>query len=116
MDNAYPGRLNVSADDLQRVEGKIDKCLEAIAQLVLIDERQVVQGQRMGQIEQRVTFNEAKHAAEIEKLWEALKAVERAATEANHLTRQKLDKWINMGVGAWALASTGFVIFQAFHK
>jgi hypothetical protein len=116
MDNSSPGRLTVSADDLQRVEGKVDKCLEAIERLVLIDERQVVQGQRMGQIEQRCAVMESQQQVQAEKLWEALKTVERAAIEANHLTRQKLDKWINFGMGAWSLAVTAFAIFQAFHK
>ena len=116
MDNTSPGRLNVSADDLQRVEGKVDKCLEAIERLVLIDERQVVQGQRMGQIEQRCAVMENQQQVQLEKVWEALKAVERTAIEANHATRQKLDKWINFGMGAWSLAVTAFAIFQAFNK
>jgi len=111
-----PGRLTVSADDLQRVEGKVDKCLEAIERLVLIDERQVVQGQRMGQLEQRCAVIESSQQAQIEKLWEAVKLAEGKALAANLETSRKLDKWINFGMGAWSLAVTAFAIFQALHK
>lgn len=116
MDNTSPGRLNVSADDLQRVEGKVDKCLEAIERLVLIDERQVVQGQRMGQIEQRCAVMESQQQVQLEKLWEGLNKLRSDTTEANHATARKLDKWINFGMGAWSLAVTAFAIFQAFNK
>lgn len=106
----------VHPDDFSRVEKKVDKCLEAIERLVLIDERQVVQGQRMGQIEQRQAAMETAMLAQAEKLWEAIKAAQAQAAKDNAETARKLDKWINMGIGAWALASTLFVIWQGFHK
>lgn len=106
----------VHPDDFSRVEKKVDKCLEAIERLVLIDERQVVQGQRMGQIEQRQASIEASLLAQGEKLWEALKTAQAQAAKENAETARKLDKWINFGLGAWSLAVSLFAVFQAFNK
>lgn len=92
-------------EELSRLEGKVDKCLEAIERLVLIDERQIVQGQRMGHLEQRCAAIEVQLQAQVEKV-----------TAANSETRQKLDKWINFGLGAYALAATAFTVYQGVHK
>ena len=92
-------------EELSRLEGKVDKCLEAIERLVLIDERQIVQGQRMGQLEQRCAAIEVQVHAQTEKLADAIRA-----------TSSKLDKWINFGLGAYALAATAFTIYQGLHK
>lgn len=92
-------------EELSRLEGKVDKCLEAIERLVLIDERQIVQGQRMGQLEQRCTAIEVQAQTQAEKQSEAIRA-----------TSAKLEKWINFGLGAYALAATAFTIYQGLHK
>lgn len=116
MPNTIPEGFYVHPDDFSRVEKKVDKCLEAIERLVLIDERQVVQGQRMGQIEQRQASMDTSTLAQVEKLWEAINDVKEKAAEANAKTAAKLDKWINFGLGAWSLAVTAFAVFQALHK
>lgn len=116
MDNPKFEGFGVTPDDFQRVENKVDQCLEAIGRLILIDERQAVQGQRMGQIEQRCAVIENQQQAQIEKLWEAIKTSEAKALAANQVTERKLDKWINFGLGAWSLAVTAFAIFQAISK
>jgi hypothetical protein len=41
-------------DDFRRLEGKVDKLGDAIQRLILIEERQCLQGERIGRVEQRV--------------------------------------------------------------
>jgi hypothetical protein len=43
--------------------------------------------------------------AQTEKLAETIRA-----------TSAKLDKWINFGLGAYALAATAFTVYQGLHK
>lgn len=116
MPTSLPEGFYVQPDDFARVEKKVDKCLEAIERLVLIDERQVVQGQRMGQLEQRLAADEATHKADISELWTALNTARTDLAAQVSATERKLDKWINFGMGAWALASTIFVIWQGLSK
>lgn len=80
-------------EDFKRLETKVDRLTEAISKLVLIEERQLTQGQRIGTVEQRCT---------------AIEVTQLAAD-------RKLDQWINRGIGVWALAVTIFAIFKAFH-
>ena len=76
-----------------RMESKIDKLTEAVTRLVLIEERQTRQGERIGALEQRAAVIEDK----------AL------------VTKEKLDKWINRGVGVWGVVLALFAIYKLLH-
>jgi len=41
-------------DDFRRLEGKVDKLGDAVQKLILVEERQANQGERIGRVEQRV--------------------------------------------------------------
>jgi len=69
--------------DILRLEGKVDTLTSAINKLVLFEERQAVQAIAINSVVARVTILE-----------------------------QKLDMWINRGVGVWALAATLFTIYK----
>lgn len=71
--------------DISRLEGKVDTLTEAVNKLVLFEERQSVQSLALSSLTTRVTILE-----------------------------QKLDMWINRGVGVWALAATLFTLYKAF--
>lgn len=77
-------------DDFHRLEGKVDKLSDAIQKLILFEERQVNQGERIGRIEQRVS------------------SVETATTKID----KKVEMWINRGIGVWGLAVTVFALIQ----
>jgi hypothetical protein len=77
-------------DDFKRLEGKVDKLAEAITKLVLVEERQANQGERIGRVEQRVA------------------AVETAAAK----TDRTVQMWINRGIGVWGLAVLVFTVVQ----
>ena len=69
--------------DISRLEGKVDTLTVAINKLVLVEERQSVQSLAISSLTTRVTILE-----------------------------QKLDMWINRGVGVWALAATLFTVYK----
>lgn len=77
-------------DDFRRLESKVDKLAETLTKLVLVEERQINQGERIGRVEQRVT------------------AVETSVTK----TDKTLQMWINRGIGVWGLAITVFALIQ----
>lgn len=77
-------------DDFHRLEGKVDKLSDAIQKLIIFEERQVNQGERIGKVEQRVS------------------AVEASATKID----KKVEMWINRGIGVWGLAVTVFALIQ----
>jgi hypothetical protein len=68
-----------------RLENKVDSLLEAVTKLVIYEERQSVQALAIATLSSRTT------------------AVE-----------QKLDMWINRGVGVWALAASGLALYKTF--
>jgi uncharacterized coiled-coil protein SlyX len=81
---------SISPADLRRIEEKVDKLTDAVMRLVLVEERQANQGQRIGAVEQRV-----------------------ASTETSiGKVDSKVDKWINRGIGVWALAAVLFALVQ----
>jgi hypothetical protein len=81
---------SISPSDLRRIEEKVDKLTDAVMRLVLVEERQANQGQRIGTVEQRVAVVETS-VGKIEG---------------------KVDKWINRGIGVWALAAVLFALVQ----
>jgi hypothetical protein len=76
--------------DFQRLENKVDKLTDAVMRLVLIEERQTTQGERIGACETKLAVNEA------------------AITK----TDRKVDQWINRGVGVWLAAMVLFTLAQ----
>jgi hypothetical protein len=77
-------------DDFRRLEGKVDKMADAVMKLVLVEERQANQGERIGRVEQRV-----------------------AAVEASAIkTDRTLQMWINRGIGVWGVAVVVFTLVQ----
>lgn len=76
--------------DLRRLEEKVDKLTDAVMRLVLIEERQSTQGERIGKVEAQVAVHES-----------SILAVDR-----------KIDKWVNRGIGVWAFAVTMFTLIQ----
>ena len=77
-------------EDFRRLEEKVDKLTDAVTKLVLIEERQTTQGARIGALEQRVAANEVVAAK----------------------TEQTVHKWVNRGIGVWALAAVIFAMAQ----
>lgn len=76
--------------DFQRLESKVDKLTDAITKLVLVEERQANQGERIGKCESAI----AVHDASINK------------------TDRVLHQWINRGIGVWAAAAVLFTLVQ----
>ena len=77
-------------DDFRRLEGKVDKLSDAVTKLVLVEERLSNQGERIGQVEQRVSATEA-HTQKLDR---------------------RLEMWVNRGIGVWGLAVTLFALIQ----
>ena len=79
-----------SDPDFLRLEAKVDKLTDAVMRLVLIEERQTTQGERIGACETKIAVNEA----------------------AIVKTDRKVDQWINRGVGVWLAAMVLFTLAQ----
>lgn len=79
-----------SDPDFLRLEAKVDKLTDAVMRLVLIEERQTTQGERIGACETKLAVNEA------------------AITK----TDRKVDQWVNRGVGVWLAAMVLFTLAQ----
>jgi hypothetical protein len=77
-------------ENLLRLEAKVDKLTEAVMRLVLIEERQSTQGERLSNVEVRL----ASHDTAIQK------------------TERKVDQWVNRGIGAWAVACLIWALLQ----
>jgi hypothetical protein len=112
--NAAEG-LGVTPDDFNRVEAKVDQCLEAIGRLILLDERQNVQGQRIRDIEQRASALEASLLTMEREFVKEMAGVKQEAAKELAKTQQKLDQWINYGIGAWFIATGAFTVWRSFH-
>lgn len=80
----------ISLADLKRIEDKVDKLGDAVGKLILFEERQANQGARIGVVEQRVAVTEA-----------SIGKVD-----------SKVDKWVNRGIGVWAVVAALFTLAQ----
>jgi hypothetical protein len=76
--------------DFQRLENKVDKLTDAVMRLVLIEERQTTQGERIGACEAKIQVNESAIAK----------------------TEKKVDQWVNRGIGVWLAAMLLFTLAQ----
>lgn len=73
---------SVTRADLERMESKLDKMADGIARLILIEDRQSSQIARTDKLENRVSLLEAAYQTE----------------------KARVSRWINRGIGAWAVA------------
>lgn len=80
----------LSQEDFNRLENKVDKLTDAVLRLILLEERQSAQGERIGVVEQKIAVNEA-----------TLIRID-----------SKVERWINRGIGAWGIAVVLFAIVQ----
>jgi hypothetical protein len=85
---------NVLNEDLKRIETKVDKLTDAVTRLILVEERQTAQGVRIGALENK--------SVELDR---DIREVDR-----------KVDRWVNMGVGAWALLATVYALAELVVK
>ena len=85
---------SVSQEDFNRLEAKVDKLTDAISKLILFEERQATQGERIGKCETKIAIVEQQVAR----------------------VDVKMERWINRGIGVWALAVTLFALIQFASK
>lgn len=84
----------VSQEDFNRLEAKVDKLTDAISKLILFEERQATQGERIGKCETKIAIIEQQVAR----------------------VDVKVERWVNRGIGVWALAVTLFALIQFASK
>lgn len=84
----------VSQEDFNRLEAKVDKLTDAISKLILFEERQATQGERIGKCETKIAIVEQQVAR----------------------VDVKVERWVNRGVGVWALAVSLFALIQFASK
>lgn len=77
-------------DDFRRLEAKVDRLTDAVSKLILFEERQAMQGIRIGECEKSVALLE----------------------HSTQKVEKKVDQWVNRGLGAWALALVMFAAVQ----
>ena len=77
-------------DDFRRLESKVDKLTDAVGKLILFEERQATQGERIGSVEIKLGVHDV-----------SLQRVDR-----------KIDQWVNRGVGVWAAAAIVYSLVQ----
>ena len=81
-------------DDFKRLENKVDKLTDAVGKLILFEERQATQGERIGSMEAKISVHDA-----------ALNRVDR-----------KVDQWVNRGFGVWGAAAVVFALVKYLEK
>jgi len=81
-------------DDFRRLESKVDKLTDAVGKLILFEERQATQGERIGSMEGKISVHDV-HLQRIDK---------------------KVDQWVNRGVGIWAAVAIAFAVFKYIDK
>ncbi len=81
-------------EDLKRIETKVDKLTDAVTRLILVEERQTAQGVRITALEDKTEELDHKY---------------------NKVDR-KVERWVNMGMGAWAIVVVIFAFVQLVAK
>ena len=81
-------------EDLKRIETKVDKLTDAVTRLILVEERQTAQGVRITALEDKTEDLDNKY---------------------NKVDR-KVERWVNMGMGAWAIVVVIFAFVQLVVK
>jgi len=77
-------------EDFRRLESKVDKLTDAVTRLILIEERQSSQGERIGKLE-------TNHAS---------------LATAQTKTERTLQMWVNRGVGVWVAVGIAAAVIQ----
>ena len=80
----------ISQFDFSRLEKKVDQVANALNKLVVVEERQSNQNLRITELEKAVAVVETKQ----------------------EITDQKVEKWIQRGVGIWATAATLWILYE----
>lgn len=80
----------LSIEDFRRIESKVDKLTDAVTRLILLEERQTNQGERIGSVEARSSVLE----------------------NGLQRTDRKVDQWINRGLGVWIAVAVIFTIVE----
>ena len=80
----------LAAEDFRRLEGKVDKLTDAVTRLILVEERQTTQGERIGKVEVTVAAHDVQITA----------------------NRAEIDRWVQRGIGAWFVAAGVFAILK----
>lgn len=78
--------------DVVRIEGKVDQLTNAMTNLIRVEERQSNMSGRIDLLDGRIEANEKEVQA----------------------VKTKVDKWVNRGVGAWAVAATLFALVKLY--
>ncbi len=81
-------------EDLKRIESKVDKLTDAVTRLILVEERQTAQGVRITSLEEKT-----------EEIEFCVRKVDR-----------KVERWVNMVLGAWAVVLAVFAVVQLVVK
>lgn len=81
-------------EDLKRIESKVDKLTDAVTRLILVEERQTAQGVRITSLEEKT-----------EEIEVCVRKVDR-----------KVERWVNMVLGAWAVVLAVFAVVQLVVK
>lgn len=84
--------IMVDSTDFERLEAKVDKLTEAMTKLVLFEERQANQGERIGRVEAAMAVATSK-ISDVDK---------------------KVEQWVNRGIGVWVMAGVVFAAIQFF--
>lgn len=82
--------MEFGPNDLRRLEDKVDKLADAIQRLILIEERQTSQGERLNKVESTIEVHDVR---------------------IQHVDR-KIEMWVNRGIGVWGLAVTVFAMIE----
>ncbi|CAB4126079.1 hypothetical protein UFOVP73_4 [uncultured Caudovirales phage] len=80
----------LAPEDFRRLESKVDKLTDAVTRLILVEERQTTQGERIGKVEVTLAAHDVAIAG----------------------NRQQIDQWVQRGIGAWAVAAVLFAIVK----
>lgn len=78
------------SDAILRLESKLDKLTDAVQRLILIEERQSSQGDRIGKCEAGIAVHE----------------------QVINRVDKKVDQWVNRGIGVWGAAAIMFALVQ----
>lgn len=84
--------MTISEDRAHRIENKLDDLITTVNRLAVLDERQV----NMIQWLQRVESAQKEQETKLDTI------------------NLKVDRWINMGIGAWSLMCGLLFLYQTF--
>jgi hypothetical protein len=88
-------------EDISRLEGSIKELTEVVKNVILLGERQSVQGQRIGDLETENGILRAK-----------IESLERTITSKYDELNTKVNTWVSRGVGAWAAVAVIFAVVK----